>query len=244
MSDQSQFVAGSIEDILLAMAEGLADAQDRLNLLDPFDAYGRPRPQYHVPYLDFDLKVYAQTRSETAVPETSRLENNQLTSTDRLASQFTSGFAQRQPALELMMARPAQSGSNSAVNEITSSISGRFVSIPPNDGMPQIRLGVSVLGGGQPGHFNIKVEAAYADSRPIENARIEFNINENDTLLENNETSLGFSSEDVFGTGEMITPASGIVETTAKFDLVPAIIQTLHIDVQLGVVTTSITLDR
>ena len=64
MSDQSQFVAGSIEDILLAMAEGLADAQDRLNLLDPFDAYGRPRPQYHVPYLDFDLKVYAQTRSD------------------------------------------------------------------------------------------------------------------------------------------------------------------------------------
>ena len=49
MSGESEFVAGSIEEILTALASGITDAQQRLNTLEPFDEFGRPRPQYHLP---------------------------------------------------------------------------------------------------------------------------------------------------------------------------------------------------
>lgn len=245
MSDQSQFVAGTIEDILLGMADGLADAQERLNLLDPFDAYGRPRPQYHVPYLDFDLKVYMQTRQD-GLPDISNQKISRDAQKENSLLRPHRALRRRAPALEIMMAKPNSSSSTGAnsTSEITSTISGRFVSIPPNDGMPQVNLAVQAIPEAKPGDYKIKVEAKYADGKVISGGRVELNVNEPETKSENAITSLGFSSTEFFGTGELLTDENGKVETIASFSKVPSNVSFVHIDIQIGVVTSSLFLER
>lgn len=240
----SQFVASSIEGIIFAMAEGLADAQDRLNLLDPFDVYGRPRPQYHVPYLDFDLKVYMQTTQET-ISSNGRVLSESSVGARTVGNAFTQQpFTAQKTNVALIMA-PSQSTSNSSsVSQITSTISGRFVSVPPNDGMPQVKLGVQLREGITPSSYVIKVTAEQANGSVIEGARIEFNINESETLQENNLSQISFTATEFFATGEALTTQFGSVEVTANFDNVPVDIGFVHIDVQLGVVTTSLLLAR
>lgn len=235
----SQFVASSIEGIIFAMAEGLADAQDRLNLLDPFDVYGRPRPQYHVPYLDFDLKVYMQTTQDSVTSSESSAGAKSV------STAFPhSPYAAPQTKVALIMA-PSQSTSNSStVSQITSTISGRFVSVPPNDGMPQVKLGVQLREGSTPSSYLIKVTAQQANGSAIEGAKIEFNINESETLQENNLSQISFTATEFFATGEALTTQLGSVEVTANFDNVPVDVGFVHIDVQLGVVTTSLLLAR
>ena len=61
MSEDSRFVAESLEALLVSIASGVRDAQDALSEAPPLDAFGRPMPTYHLPYLDFEVKVEAET---------------------------------------------------------------------------------------------------------------------------------------------------------------------------------------
>jgi hypothetical protein len=61
MSNDSSFVSESLEALLVSIAGGMREAQDALNAVPPVDAYGRPLPTYHLPYLDFELKVDMET---------------------------------------------------------------------------------------------------------------------------------------------------------------------------------------
>ncbi|WP_137127336.1 hypothetical protein [Roseomonas sp. HF4] len=62
MSERS-FVSGSIGQLLVAIADGVRDAQEALSAAPPVDAFGRPTPSYHLPQLDFELRVEIETRS-------------------------------------------------------------------------------------------------------------------------------------------------------------------------------------
>ncbi|AJQ97770.1 hypothetical protein [Gynuella sunshinyii] len=104
MSDSSQFVAESLEELLVAIANGVREAQEALSEAPPFDAYGRPLPTYHLPYLDFDLKVDLNTVE-------------------------TSG------GLRALRVLPI-GGSQNTTQKISSSLTGRLVSIPAGDGLP------------------------------------------------------------------------------------------------------------
>jgi hypothetical protein len=65
MPDQSRFVGNSIEELLVALAEGVREAQAALASTDNVDAAGRPLPGYHLPYLDFSINVEMETRSDS-----------------------------------------------------------------------------------------------------------------------------------------------------------------------------------
>ena len=57
MSDNSQFVAESLAELLVAIANGVREAQEALSQMPALDRSGRPMPSYHLPYLDFQLQV-------------------------------------------------------------------------------------------------------------------------------------------------------------------------------------------
>lgn len=62
MSD-AQLVGQSIEEMLVSLAEGVREAQQALNSTPAVDAYGRPLPGYHLPYVDFNLQMDVDTQT-------------------------------------------------------------------------------------------------------------------------------------------------------------------------------------
>ena len=239
MPNDNQFVSGTIEQTLVSLAEGIADAQDRLNQLEPFDDFGRPRTQYHLPYLDFSLKVHARTVTQNGGP--SAVDNPLAT---RITTQpERTQIARNNMRMSLMM--PQASGSTSNTQEIVSTLSGRFVSVPPNNGMPQFSLFTKLTSQSGTAKTTIEVEARYADGNPVSSARLEFNINEADTLADNGVTTLGFSGSDIFSDGAVVTSDQGFGETQVDFTAISdSAITILHIDISLGTSRKSIAIMR
>lgn len=62
MTDRS-FVSGSIGELLAAVADGVREAQEALTDVPPLDAFGRPQPTYHIPFVDFEFQVDFETSS-------------------------------------------------------------------------------------------------------------------------------------------------------------------------------------
>jgi hypothetical protein len=63
MTREAQFVADSVEAMLVGIAEGVRDAQEALNAIPAIDSFGRPLPTYHLPYLDFTIAVSVTTET-------------------------------------------------------------------------------------------------------------------------------------------------------------------------------------
>jgi hypothetical protein len=63
MTREAQFVADSVEAMLVGIAEGVRDAQEALNAIPAIDAFGRPLPTYHLPFLDFTIAVSVTTET-------------------------------------------------------------------------------------------------------------------------------------------------------------------------------------
>jgi hypothetical protein len=238
MSSAGSFVAGTIEDILVAIAQGIRDAQDRLNALEPFDEYGRPRPQYYLPQLDFTLKINAVESSTT---ETAPAPANQLRSFVP-AAPGALGFAYRRAVpINFALASPTRSSSSTS-NEVYSTITGRFVAVPPNEGMPQIALTVTSTahpGGGR--RRMIKVAAAYATGGPVGGATVEFNVDPVSTAALNQLPGpLAVDNVRFFDSGAVVTDADGVAATAVDFAAAPAAASKLLVVANLGPVRASL----
>lgn len=108
MPDDSRFVAESVEEMLVALAAGVREAQEALSEIMPFDRFGRPLPSYHIPYLDFQIAVEVETERQ--------------------------GGGGR-PVFRIRAAAPAPS-QTSQTSTTSSTISGRLVAVPPGEGLP------------------------------------------------------------------------------------------------------------
>lgn len=64
MTTESRFVGNSIEELLVALAEGVREAQLALNAGPRVDASGAPLGGYQLPFLDFSIKVDMQTKAD------------------------------------------------------------------------------------------------------------------------------------------------------------------------------------
>ena len=111
MSNPNRFVNDSLSALLASIAEGVREAQESLNSTPPTDAFGRPMTTYHLPYLDFEIKV----DMESIVTE----GGNRFLRIHQL------GGGRK---------------SSSTTQDITSTISGRLVAIPPSEGLPTVIL--------------------------------------------------------------------------------------------------------
>lgn len=65
MPAESRFVGNSIEEMLVALAEGVREAQAALNSGPRVDPAGVPLGGYQLPYLDFSIQVDMETRVDT-----------------------------------------------------------------------------------------------------------------------------------------------------------------------------------
>ncbi len=106
MSNDSQYISESLQALLVSIADGVREAQDSLSSAPPIDAYGRPVPTYHIPYLDFEVQV----EMETVTTESGGIR---------------------------LRINPLGGKTNSTqTKEMSSTISGRLVAIPPGEGVP------------------------------------------------------------------------------------------------------------
>jgi hypothetical protein len=114
VSDPVDFVDNSIGQLLVALADGVREAERALAAGPQLDDSGRAVTRYALPYLDFTINVDV----EVATPP-------------------VTGGPRGLPVLRLFT-RPASPASDN--REIRSSVSGRLVAVPAGDGLPLPRI--------------------------------------------------------------------------------------------------------
>lgn len=160
MSDPVEFVDNSIGQLLVALADGVREAERALASGPQVDDSGRAVTRYALPYLDFSVNVDVEVVNPPAAAPGGR------------------GL----PVLRLFTARNDAGSDN---REIRSSVSGRLVAVPAGDGLPapriritpgpniggkaRIELAVSNSAGevlaGQPVELNLDLKASEALSK-------------------------------------------------------------------------------
>jgi hypothetical protein len=160
MSDPSDFVSGTIDDLLLSMAEGLVHAQEQLNQLQTVDALGRPGPTYQVPYLDFDLRVTAQFVTDPTLDQKYR------------ASMLSPGGSRH---LVMRAIQPSDTTIDGFKGEIVSNLRGRFVAVPPNAGKPPLVISTTVEQL-DPQHHALRVLVRTALGEPLPGLQVHYNL--------------------------------------------------------------------
>lgn len=152
MSDTAtaQFVGDSIEEMLVSLAEGVREAQQALSAVPAVDAYGRPQPTYHLPYLDFDLQVKVVMQSSPGGRPIARLMP--------------------------LTAKMAQPSSGSQSTEVSGNIQGRLVAVPPQQGLPLPVLRLSLPARQAPKQQTLLLEAANTAGERLTQQAVELNI--------------------------------------------------------------------
>jgi hypothetical protein len=210
----------ALHEILLSIADSLNVAQNQLRSMPPYDEYGRPNTLYQLPYLDFSLEVISEaiSETETTTPTNKAISNPELIRTtafkknNKITKQNHQVLAYRLPG-------PSQNKTtnNSASNKITSTISGRFVAVMPNEGVPQVFIvmdaeKVSVT------KYKLKVKLTYATNEPVVGQKVEINFDEA-TSLALNETATSTTAPLFEPSKEGFTEGDGTYKTVVKIAL-------------------------
>lgn len=216
---QSAYNSLALHEILLSIANSLNEAQHQLRNMPPYDEYGRPNTLYQLPYLDFNLEVISQ------------FETTQTVATD---NSTTGGVVKRATAGEAAAYIPlepketfAQSQSVNAIRfvpyrstetttrdlgTITSTISGRFVAIMPNEGLPQIFLRCTsefINSGTQHTDYRLTIKILQANNDPIVGQRVEVNFDEL--------TSLGINQQVAVSSPLFLNAKDGYTNNNGEF---------------------------
>lgn len=151
----------ALHEIVLSIADSLNEAQETLRGVSPYDEYGRPNTLYQLPYLDFNLEVISQF-------ETSQ----------------TGGSSTGGNGIRFI---PFRSTETTTKNQgiITSNISGRFVAVMPNEGLPQIALSCItkfIETNNEYAIYSIAVKAVQPNNEFVIGQRIEINFDEATSL--------------------------------------------------------------
>lgn len=179
---QSAYNSLALHEILLSIADSLNEAQTHLRNMPPYDEYGRPNTLYQLPYLDFNLEVISQFESvETSTPN-SNTSKALIPSTDKLAYASKETFAQTTAvnAIRFLPYRSTETVTKES-GSITSTISGRFVAIMPNEGLPQIALSCTAAlleAGTLSVDYRLTVAVIRPGNEPVVGQRIELNFDE------------------------------------------------------------------
>lgn len=191
----------ALHEILLSIANSLNEAQHQLRNMPPYDEYGRPNTMYQLPYLDFNLEVISQFEST----ETIRTDNSaEAGGTYKRAAMVSAGTTERANSLttkesfaQTPVAQPIRfvpfrstETSTKDIGTITSTISGRFVAVMPNEGITQTFIRCTselLLTGTQTIDYKLTIRILHPNNEPVIGQRVEVNFDEF--------TSLGFNEQ-------------------------------------------------
>lgn len=183
---QSAYNSLALHEILLSIANSLNEAQTQLRNMPPYDEYGRPNTLYQLPYLDFNLEVISQFESVETVNtdnSTSGTASKALiATTDKLAYTSKETFAQATviDAIRFVPYRSTETVTKDS-GSITSTISGRFVAVMPNEGLPQVALACTaelLTTNTQSIDYRLTVSVLRPGNEPVVGQRIELNFDE------------------------------------------------------------------
>jgi hypothetical protein len=237
MAADSQIQSLALQDILLSIAEGLNKAQNELNNMPPYDEYGRPNTIYHLPYLDFSLQVvseFAEVKAGVAPTGiTSAPAAGGIVATPKSAARSAkSAVAAIKPAAAmavpaavlpaprqeraLIRFMPVQTAapvdtSTKNTSRIESTISGRFVAVVPNEGLPQVFIATETTSPRPEAdqyRFAIKATVKNAANEVLANTRVEFNFDE---ATSNSLSSIPIANRPRFSKNEGLTDATGTI---------------------------------
>lgn len=184
----------SLHEILLSISDSLNKAQNTLRGMPPFDEFGRPNTIYQLPYLDFNLEVISEFSSPTGTSGTTAPAlpaGSVVSRTAQLAQVSTGNYLKFVPFA-------ATDYSKLSKNKITSVISGRFVAVLPNDGLPQVYVFCqATLVEATPTlvKFRITVRLQNATGDPLDGQRVEVNFDKQNSY---NINGIDLQSDPVF----------------------------------------------
>jgi hypothetical protein len=203
MADFNGMLRTTIDDYLLALAEGLVNAQSRLDQA-VIGGNGRDRFTYTIPRVDFELRLMMDVSSETRT--TSPNENALVTS----------------PYAPVVLLRPL-SGSESTMRasaELASTIRGSFVAVPINDSRAAVVLRASV--GPKSGAVRevlVTVTKSTGEAQP--GVAVEVNLDKDRSATLSTAAGITWSAPQA-GTfveqGLLVTGADGTAKTTLFVD--------------------------
>lgn len=194
MSSQSEKAAFALQDILLGIAEGLNSAQQNLRSIEPYDEYGRANTMYEVPYLDFNLQVTSEFQEKPAAQSTGLNRKSYM----RFMPVST-------------MANPSE---KTALNSV---ISGRFVAIAPNEGLPQTVIEAKpTISVGATCKVTLDVHVENSVGEKLAGSLVEFNFDEETSQKMNGGT---LPTPPTFSISEKATDENGAVQTEITIPL-------------------------
>ena len=150
MADPVDFVDNSIGQLLVALADGVREAEQALAAGPQVDESGRAVTRYALPYLDFTINVDVEVANAPAA-----------------------GGVRGLPVLRLYTGRDSGSSDN---REIRSSVSGRLVAVPGGDGLPVPRIRITP-GPNIGGKATIALTVANSAGEVLAGQPVELNVN-------------------------------------------------------------------
>ncbi len=235
MSTQNTSI--TLKEILLGISESLNEAQHQLRNAAPYDEYGRPNTLYTLPYLDFTLQV------ETELETSSTTDGTYDQSTGY--GKYATSEMLYSPA-PVMTYRPvSKTSSTSESDKITSSISGRFVAIAPNEGLPQLIIeAIPKQSNTNANIYDIEVSVFNSAGENIPGALVEFNYNKDKTIILNPNTVLNHNTNFV-KQGEIASDINGKATNTIAIDTTDYNAKnTIQVDINVGTVFTKISIQK
>ncbi len=179
-----RLISGTIDQYLLNIAEGLRQAQEELSQMQ-VTRPGEGTFTYHIPSVEFELKLTFELEQD-APPGSSEINPFAMTG-------VLPGSLQKIPRIPTIKARPvnpntAPSGSFEA--GASSSLKGKFVSVPANGGVPVPVLEVTAEPGDSGNVVTIIAEVSNAAGEALAGTNVEFNIDREFSELLNREAVL------------------------------------------------------
>jgi len=226
----------TLKQILLGISDSLNEAQNHLRNVKPYDEFGRPNTLYTLPYLDFNLQVEAEFEKET----TTEGQTSEGKSAVSVGKTFQKTYAKS------LAFKPVVSSNTDTkeTNKVTSTISGRFIAVVPNEGLPQMIINATPKKTDNIHLFDIDVEVFNAAGEKISDALVEFNYNQQKTELVNPNATLNHKTS-FLNTSEIRTDVNGKATTQVEVDGVDfANGHILIIEVNVGNVLTKISIQK
>ncbi|GEM_PF-1694198 len=176
-----RFLSGTIDQYLLNIAEGLRQAQEELSQMQ-VTRPGEGTFTYHIPSVEFELKLTFELEQDSS-PETSAI--NPLALTGVLPESLKK--FRRIPTIKARPVNPNTAPSGSFEAGASSTLKGRFVSVPANGGAPLPVLEVTAEPGDSGKEVTIIAEVSNAAGEALAGTNVEFNIDREFSELLNRE---------------------------------------------------------
>ncbi|NJM78960.1 MAG: hypothetical protein HC854_03805 [Flavobacterium sp.] len=227
----------TLKQILLGISDSLNEAQNHLRNVKPYDEFGRPNTLYTLPYLDFNLQVEAEFEQETSSESQNDPNSRMLKglATNKMNQTYEKSIAFRPVSVKT---------DTKETSKVTSAISGRFVAIVPNEGLPQLIINAIPKRTTDSHIFDIEVVVFNAAGEKISDALVEFNYNAQKTELINTNAALNHQTA-FLNVSEIRTDSNGKAKTQVKVDGVDyANGCVLIVEVNIGNVFTKIAIQK